>query len=167
MVSAVLWRDPVRVLNEESVTGLAGVWSAAYAAERACLRVAMAVSTHTSMLWTTVAWNLREAVEELEWAAPQVLHQGVMTDVDSPPRDGERCRQAVLTLVSLASDRALDLLNGQVIIRDAGDEAAWDVAVPREVTDCEICGLTPVEVLAVCRTVQILAKARASLLDPT
>jgi hypothetical protein len=103
-----IWDEPVRMtidwlmLEAEAAHDLSGLWSLVKPAQQSTLRLALDPSADPDLSMTHVAMDLREVLEELEWAHPAVPMMAVAVDVGDPPSDVAVCRDAIASLLRRA-----------------------------------------------------------------
>ena len=132
----VLWMQPARVLVDRLDHGLAGLWSLTYAAQHGALRLALDRDVDGDLSLTLAAMDLGEALEDLEWAHPDLPTVAVAVDLGPVPADAvSDCRAALAVLATGGLDMAAEVL------RDAPTE------------------LDTPDVLCLARTVHLLSNA--------
>jgi hypothetical protein len=75
------------VLEAETAHDLSGLWSLVIAAQQATLRIALDPSADSDLSMTHAAMDLREVLEELEWAHPAVPMLADAVKVGEPLSD--------------------------------------------------------------------------------
>ena len=105
------WVAPARTLVESLDGGLPALWSLAYAAQRGTLLLAQQVGTDLDLSLTLAAMDLGEALEELEWAHPELPAVSVALDLGSlPGQDRGSCADAIGLLLAGGLEVAAQLL---------------------------------------------------------
>lgn len=118
----VLWTQPARVLVEGLDHGLAGLWSLVYAAQHGALRLVLDRDVDGDLSLTFVAMDLSEALEDLEWAHPDLPAAAVAVDFGPVPADAvSDCRAAVSVLVAGGLDMAAGVLRDPSLDLDTPD----------------------------------------------
>ena len=107
----VLWTRPARVLVDGLDGGLAGLWSLVFAAQHGALRLALDRGLDGDLSLTLAAMDLGEALEDLEWAHPDLPAVAVAVDLGPVPADAvSDCRAAITKLLAGGLDVAADVL---------------------------------------------------------
>jgi hypothetical protein len=102
---AVPWIQPARALVVRFDDGLDALWSLVYAAQIGILQLALRLELETDLALTQAAMDLGEAVEELEWAHPDLPAVAVAVDLGPPPPGAiADCRAALVVLLVAALD---------------------------------------------------------------
>jgi hypothetical protein len=106
-----LWSEPARDVVDRLGVGLDALWAVLFAAQTAVLLLSLAGPLVDEQPLLTVALDLAEAVEELEWARPELAAHGLSLDL-TPIPDGDRARgrAALAGLLRVALDLAAGLL---------------------------------------------------------
>jgi len=108
---SVPWTVPARVLVERLDDGLDALWSLVYAAQIGTLHLAVKPELDADLSLTQAAMDLGEAVEELEWAHPDLPAGAVAVDLGpAPPGGVTDCRAALGVLLVGALDVSARLL---------------------------------------------------------
>lgn len=82
---------------------LAGVWTLAYAAERATLRLAAGLGAEDEVRWTETAVELSAALAELERADPSLPGVAAAVDLGRPvPNSGSDAGEVVARVIHAA-----------------------------------------------------------------
>jgi hypothetical protein len=132
----VLWTRPACLLVDRLGPGFEGLWSLVYAAQHGALRLALDRQADGDLSLTLAAMDLGEALEELEWAHPQLPAIAVAVDLGPVPADSVAdCRAAVAVLLTG------ELKTTTGLLRDPSD----DVGTP--------------EILCLARIVHLLTNA--------
>jgi hypothetical protein len=106
------WDEPARLtierlmLEAEAAHDLSGLWSLLKAAQQPTLRLAMNPLADPDLSMTHAAMDLREVLEELEWAHPAIPMMAVAVDVGEPANDLAGCRDAIAALLGRALQAA-------------------------------------------------------------
>jgi hypothetical protein len=90
------------MLEGEAAHGLSGLWSLVKAAQHATLRIALDPAADPDLSMTHAAMDLREVLEELEWAHPAFPMMVVPVDVGEPLSDLAMCRDTIALLLRRA-----------------------------------------------------------------
>lgn len=90
------------MLEAEAAHDLSGLWSLVRAAQQSTLCVALDPSADPDLSMTHAAMDLREVLEELEWAHPAVPMMAVAVDVGEPLSDLAACRDTIASLLRRA-----------------------------------------------------------------
>jgi len=107
----VLWTEPARVLVDRTDHGLAGLWSLVFAAQHGALRLALDRHLDGDLSLTLAAMDLGEALEDLEWASPDLPAVAVAVDLGSVPVDAVGdCRVAIGVLLAGGLEMTAGLL---------------------------------------------------------
>lgn len=118
----VLWTQPARVLVDGVDGGLAGLWSLVFAAQHGALRLALDRGLDSDLSLTLAAMDLGEALEDLEWAHPDLPTVGVAVDLGPVPADAvSDCRAAMAVLLAGGLDVAADVLRDSSQDLDTSD----------------------------------------------
>lgn len=96
--AAIAWL----MLEVEAAHDLAGLWSLVKAAQQATLRIALDPVAGTDLSMTHAAMDLREVLEELEWAHPGVPMMADVLDVGEPLSDQAARRDKIASLLQRA-----------------------------------------------------------------
>jgi hypothetical protein len=107
----VLWTQPARVLVDGLDGGFEGLWSLVFAAQHGALRLALDRGMDDDLSLTLAAMDLGEALEDLEWAHPDLPAVAVALDLGPVPADAvSDCRAAIAELLAGALDVAAEVL---------------------------------------------------------
>jgi len=107
----VLWMQPAQVLVDRLDHGLAGLWSLTYAAQHGALRLDLDRDVDGDLSLTLAAMDLGEALEDLEWAYPDLPTVAVAVDLGPVPADAvSDCRAALAVLATGGLDMAAEVL---------------------------------------------------------
>ena len=106
-----LWSEPAREVVDRLGAGLDALWAVLFAAQTAALLLSLAGPLVDEQPLSAVAMDLAEAVEELEWARPELAAHGVGLDL-TPIPDGDltQGRAGLAGLLRVALDVATGLL---------------------------------------------------------
>ncbi len=106
------WSEPAQVLVAGLPDrGVAGLWVLLHTAELAALRMALLPGLDDDLAFTDAGFDLREAVEELEWLHPDLPGRALAVDLGEAPLDQVgACRAAVAGLLVAALDAVGRLL---------------------------------------------------------
>jgi hypothetical protein len=81
----VLWSRTVGVLLENVADDLGGLWSLVAAGQRAALCLAVNPELDRWLTYTFAALELSEALEDLEWAHPELTTTSATVDLGEIP----------------------------------------------------------------------------------
>src|SRR5205809_531555 len=96
-----LWSQPACLLVDRLDHDFEGLWSLVYAAQHGALRLALDRQVDSDLSLTLAVMDLGEALEELEWAHPQLPAIAVAVDLGPVPDDSvPDCRAAVAVLLT-------------------------------------------------------------------
>ena len=101
--SAVAWMAPARVVVDRLGIGMDALWAVLYAAQIAALQLAELTPLDEERPLSGAAWDLQEALEELEWVRPELATHGVALDLGPAPLDRiDACREALAEVLQVA-----------------------------------------------------------------
>jgi hypothetical protein len=89
------------MLEAEAAHDLSGLWSLVKAGQQATLRIVLDSIADPDLSMTHAAMDLREVLEELEWAHPAVPMMADTVDVE-PLGDLAMCRDTIASLLRRA-----------------------------------------------------------------
>ena len=114
VVMAVSWTEPARELVNRLGVGLDAVWSLVYSAQTGALRLALVEPLDEDLTLTEASMDLAEALDEIEWARPELTASSVAVDL-GPARfdDVLACRGVIAGLMAAAIDVIVGLLREQ------------------------------------------------------
>jgi hypothetical protein len=115
--TAIAWL----MLEAEAAHDLAGLWSLVKAAQQATLRIALDPVADPDLSMTHAAMDLREVLEELEWAHPGVSMMADTVDAGEPLSDLAACRDTIASLLRRA------LQAGAIAPVSSGDSATAEI----------------------------------------
>jgi hypothetical protein len=100
---AVSWTEPARELVNRIGIGMDALWSLVFAAQTAVLQLALVEPLDDDASLTSAGMDLAEALDELEWARPELAGCSLAVDL-GPARldDVIACRSAVEGLLAAA-----------------------------------------------------------------
>ena len=112
---ALAWVQPARIVAERLGTGIDALWAVLYAAQIATLQLAELTSMDEERPLSGAAWDLQEALEELEWVRPELAAHGVALDLGPAPLDRiDACREALADVLHVALRVVTAMLRDQV-----------------------------------------------------
>ena len=101
--AATAWVFPARALAEGLGPGLEAVWAMIFAAQTATLQLAQITPLDDDRPLSAAAWELEQALEELERVRPELSVNGLALDLGPPPLEAAQpCREAVAGLIGAA-----------------------------------------------------------------
>jgi hypothetical protein len=108
----VAWTEPAeRLARSLPDRGLAGLWALLHTAELAVLQLALLPGLNDDLTLTEAAFDLREAVEELEWLHADLPLRGRAANLGAAPLDQVgACRGGVARLLLAGLDTVGRLL---------------------------------------------------------
>ena len=131
VVTVESWEATAGRVVDRLGVGMDALWAVLFAAQTAALLLSLAGPLVDDQPLSTVAMDLVEAVEELEWARPELAAHGVGLDlVPIPDGDLARGRAGLAGLLRVALDVATGLLRDP----DRPLDTAELLAVSRVVT---------------------------------
>lgn len=105
MTKPIGWASPVTAMLQRLGPGLPGIWALLWATEIGALQLVCLPDIPSDRQLTEAAWDLAEAREDLEWAAPELLTTGVAVTLESPGNsDVPGCRQQLAALLRAGLD---------------------------------------------------------------
>jgi hypothetical protein len=109
---AIAWSEPARRLARDLPDrGIAGLWALLHTAELAVLQMALLPGLNDDLRLTEAAFDLQEAVEELEGLHPDLPLRAAAVNLGEAPLDQiAACRAAVVGLLMAALDTVGRLL---------------------------------------------------------
>jgi len=109
----IAWSGPARRLARDLPDrGVAGLWALLHTAELAVLQLALLPGLNDDLRLTEAAFDLQEAVEELEWLHPDLPLRATAVNLGEAPLDQVgACRAAVAGLLLAALDAVARLLS--------------------------------------------------------
>jgi hypothetical protein len=116
--SAVAWVAPARVVVDRLGIGMDALWAVLYAAQIAALQLAELTPLDEERPLSGAAWDLQEALEELEWVRPELAVHGVALDLDRPLDRIDACREALAEVLRGAAGGGGDAPRGRRGPRD-------------------------------------------------
>lgn len=129
--SASTWVSPALVLAERLGPGIAALWAMLFAVQIGTHQLALSTPIDDDRPLSGAAWNLQEALEELEWVCPELATDGVAIDLGPPPFEHpEACREALAEVLDFSLGLVVARLGDTVDVRDVAE----DVALARTIT---------------------------------
>lgn len=118
----VLWSRTVGVLLENAADDLGGMWSLVRAGQRAALCLAVDPELDRQLNYTFAALELSEALEDLEWAHPELTTTSATADLGEVP-DGAvaDAHQALDNLLKSIVSTAARILRQHDEVLETGD----------------------------------------------
>jgi hypothetical protein len=111
VVTVESWEVTAERVVDRLGVGLDALWAVLFSAQTAALGLSLAGPLVDEQPLLTVAMDLAEAVEELEWARPELAAHGLSLDLTPiPGGDLAQGRAAVAGLLRVALDVAAGLL---------------------------------------------------------
>jgi hypothetical protein len=93
---SVLWTVPARVLVDRFDDGVDALWSLVYAAQISILYLAVKPELDADLSLTQAVMDLGEALEELEWAHPDLPAHAVAVGLGPAPPGGTAVPRSAL-----------------------------------------------------------------------
>ena len=102
---AMTWIEPVRVVIDRLGDGFDALWAVVYTGQLAALQLAMHAPPGEGMALSGAAWDLGDALGEIEWVRPELAAHGVAVDLGPAPLDDAgSCRDALAGVLRLGVD---------------------------------------------------------------
>jgi hypothetical protein len=126
----MLWAQPARTLIASSTIGMAGFWSAVYAAQNAVLWLGVSDPRRWDISCTEAAMDLAEALSDLEWVSPWLAAgEGVDLGPVTPLDDFDSCVRQTAGLLRATVELAARMLASPEVELDIPELLAVSRAV--------------------------------------
>lgn len=118
--AAVAWVAPAEVVVDRLGMGMDALWAVLYAAQVAALHLAELTPLDEELPLSGAAWDLQEALEEIEWIRPELAVHGVALDLGPAPLDRiDACREALADVLQVALRVVASMLRADVEVHEA------------------------------------------------
>ena len=102
--------------------GMDALWAVLYAAQIAALQLAELTPLDDELPLSGAAWDLQEALEEIEWIRPDLSVHGVALDLGPAPLDRiDACRDALAQVLQVALRVVAVMLREDVEVHDTSE----------------------------------------------